>query len=82
MAVLVSFLTVGTYRNNAQIMHATQPMGHTRYRNVRFGTSGKIRYTQTKRRTHIKIKAVTVGKVGLPMARRAALKISLIPQIK
>ena len=82
MVVFVSFLTVGTYKNKEQIMDALQPIGHTRYRNVRFGTSGKIRYTQIKRRPHIKIKVVTVGNVGFPMARRAALRISLIPQIK
>ena len=63
-------------------MEATQPMGQTKYRKVRLGTSGKIRYTQTNRNPHIKIKVVTVGKVGFPMPRRAALKISLIPQMK
>ena len=77
-----SFRFVGKYTNKAQMMQQIQPMGQTRYRKVIFGTSGKIQYTQTNRRPHIKIKVVTVGKVGFPIPRRAAPKISLMPQMK
>ena len=73
---------VGKYTNSEHRMHATQPIGHTRYRKVRFGTRGKMKYTQMNRNPHMKINVVTVGKVGLPIPRSAALKISLIPQMK
>ena len=44
-------------------MQDTQPMGHTRYKKVRLGTSGNITYTQKNRKAHIKT-------VGLGLAEK------------
>ena len=61
---------------------STQPIGHIKYRNVRFGSIGNTKYTHRKRIAHIKISVATVATVGLPIPRRAAPNISLIPQMK
>ena len=73
---------MGKNTNSKEIMDSVQPTGQTRYRKVRFGTSGKIRYTQASRRAHIKIMVLMVGTVALPIDRRAALNTSLMPQMK
>jgi len=64
------------------MMERIQPTGHTRYRKVRLGYSGKRQYTQTKRKRHINTKVAAVGIKGLPIPFRAEPKTSLIPQIK
>lgn len=63
-------------------MDNTQPIGQTKYKNVRFLKCGNTRYTHTKRSTHINIKVEMVAIVGLPIPLSAAPMISLIPQIK
>ena len=57
------------------IMESTQPTGHTKYRNVRFGYSGKIQYTHTNRSKHIYTSVVMVAAIGLPIPRRASPKV-------
>ena len=78
----MSFLAVGKKTNSKVMMERTQPMGQIKYRNVRLGTSGKMKYTQINRLTHMNRNVATVADTGLPIPRRAAPKISLIPQIK
>ena len=77
-----SFLTVGKYQNSNMVMDSVHPIGQTKYRNVKFGQSGKIRYTQTKRSAHMKINVAIVVTIGFPMPFNAAPIISLIPQMK
>ena len=77
-----SFLTVGKYQNSNMVMDITHPIGQIRYKNVRFGQSGKIKYTHTNRIAHIKINVAAVVTMGFPMPFNAAPMISLIPQIK
>lgn len=63
-------------------MDNVHPIGQIKYRKVRFGQSGKIRYTHTKRIAHMKINVATVVTMGFPIPFSAAPMISLIPQIK
>ena len=64
------------------VIDSIHPIGQIKYKNVRFGQSGKIRYTHTKRIAHIKISVAAVATIGFPMPFIAAPMISLIPQIK
>lgn len=68
--------------NSSAIIDSIHPMGQTKYRKVRLGYRGKIRYTHKNRKAHMNINVATVAATGFPMPRRAAPKISLIPQIK
>ena len=73
---------VGTRKNSSVMMESVQPMGQIKYRKVRLGISGKMRYTQMNRMPHRKIMAETVGTMGRPIPLMAAQRTSLMPQIK
>ena len=72
VTVALSFLAVGIYTSHKVKADNAQPMGQTKYRKVRLGIRGYTKYTQAKRSAHRKNMVVTVGAIGLPIARIAA----------
>jgi len=61
----LTFLTVGKYTTNSDMMERIQTMGHTKYRKVRLGTSGKIQYSHTKRKAYARVNFLAVVSLRL-----------------
>ena len=64
------------------IIAIDQPIGQTRYKNVRLGYSGKINNPQTILNIQVQKNDVTVGIIGFLIPLNAPHKTSCIPQIK
>ena len=80
--VFCNLLVVVMYTSVRVIIERVHPIGQTIYRNVRFCTSGNMRYTQINLSPHINTRVANVGMSGFPSPRRAEQRISLIPQMK